>query len=305
MAARPWPPRRPGRPLALAHGRGGARERLSHRPAALRHRARGRLPAAREGADDLHRQPGRAALGARPHRPRASIPQVALGARRHGRSSPRASFPGNERSDRRAAERAGAARRRGRHRDATTSSMSPAIRRATSWSRCTSGCGRASPCRCMARRAIWRRMPGWPRAARCRRRWSIENGDVVRLAPGPAPRSSSDVPAGRLGLDGNGLVPLDGTVMRSAIASCWNGAAVATLVLDKRRATCRPSRRSRVQGLLDPERTTEISTSCRAAVRAAVERAVRRRPRRRRHRQGGRPPRRAPRRSTPATARSR
>ncbi len=63
-----WPACRPGRPLDEADCRGGAGDRLPERPAALRAGQRHRLPAAQRGAADLHRQPGRAALGAVAHR---------------------------------------------------------------------------------------------------------------------------------------------------------------------------------------------------------------------------------------------
>ena len=63
-----------GRPLAVAHRARGARDRLSDGRAALPDRGRGRLPAARQGAAHLHRQPGRAARGAWRASPRTSIP---------------------------------------------------------------------------------------------------------------------------------------------------------------------------------------------------------------------------------------
>src|SRR5262249_56253848 len=41
----------------------------------------------------------------------------------------------------------------------------------------------------------------------------IENGDIVRLAPGPA-EVVDNAPTGRLGLDGKSLIPLHGSVIR-------------------------------------------------------------------------------------------
>jgi ribonuclease J len=58
------------------------------------------------------------------------------------------------------------------------------------------------------------------------------NGALVRLAPGPA-EVIDHVPAGRLARDGDGLVPLDGETLRERRKLLWNGAAAATLVLDK------------------------------------------------------------------------
>jgi ribonuclease J len=59
----------------------------------------------------------------------------------------------------------------------------------------------------------------------------VENGTLIRLAPGPG-EVIGEAPAGRLGLDGKILVPLDGAVLKSRQRMAYNGAAVATLVLD-------------------------------------------------------------------------
>jgi ribonuclease J len=64
-----------------------------------------------------------------------------------------------------------------------------------------------------------------------RRALLAENGTLVRLAPGPG-EAIGAVPAGRLALDGTSLVPLDGTALKSRQRMSYNGAAVATLVLD-------------------------------------------------------------------------
>ena len=77
---------------AAAHGRGGAGVRLSARLPAMHPRAAGGLPAAREGAVHLHRQPGRAArLDGQAGQRRA--PRPGAGVRATRRSSPRASSP--------------------------------------------------------------------------------------------------------------------------------------------------------------------------------------------------------------------
>ena len=66
------------------------------------------------------------------------------------------------------------------------------------------------------------------------------NGTLVRLAPGPA-EIIDHVPVGRLARDGDGLVPLDGGVLRERRKLLWNGAAAATLVIDgKGRAVAPP-----------------------------------------------------------------
>lgn len=58
------------------------------------------------------------------------------------------------------------------------------------------------------------------------------NGTLVRLAPGPA-EIVDHVPSGRLARDGDGLVPLDGDSLRERRKLLWNGAAAATLVIDR------------------------------------------------------------------------
>jgi ribonuclease J len=60
-----------------------------------------------------------------------------------------------------------------------------------------------------------------------------ENGTLIRLAPGPG-ETVGEEPSGRLGLDGKVLVPLDGAALKSRQRMAFNGAAVATLVLDGR-----------------------------------------------------------------------
>ena len=58
------------------------------------------------------------------------------------------------------------------------------------------------------------------------------NGSLVRLAPGPA-EIVDHVPAGRLARDGTRLVSIDDAGLRDRRKMLWNGAAVATLVLDR------------------------------------------------------------------------
>lgn len=57
------------------------------------------------------------------------------------------------------------------------------------------------------------------------------NGEMVRLAPGPA-AVIGRVPAGRLAVDGRRIVALDGEVMRSRVRVFYNGAVAVTVVLD-------------------------------------------------------------------------
>jgi len=96
----------------------------------------------------------------------------------------------------------------------------------------------------------------------------IENGSMVRLAPGPA-AIVDEVPSGRLGLDGKVLIPLDGSVMRTRHRSMWNGSAVATVVLD-RSGRLKADPQVTVLGLLDPEIDADALDDLSAAVLAAV-----------------------------------
>ncbi len=58
-----------------------------------------------------------------------------------------------------------------------------------------------------------------------------ENGAVVRLAPGPA-EVIDHVESGRLALDGTHLTAMGGPALKSRQRMAYNGAAVATVVLD-------------------------------------------------------------------------
>jgi ribonuclease J len=60
----------------------------------------------------------------------------------------------------------------------------------------------------------------------------IDNGDVVRLGPGPA-EIVADVPTGRLAVEGQRLLPIGEGALRSRQRMVFNGAAVATVVLDR------------------------------------------------------------------------
>jgi ribonuclease J len=60
----------------------------------------------------------------------------------------------------------------------------------------------------------------------------IDNGDVVRLGPGPA-AVIDEVPTGRLGVEGQRLLVIGEGALRSRQRMVFNGAAVATVVLDR------------------------------------------------------------------------
>lgn len=60
-----------------------------------------------------------------------------------------------------------------------------------------------------------------------------ENGSVMRIGPG-APGIVDHVATGRLALEGNRVVPLDGALIRGRKRALWNGTAIVTVVVDKR-----------------------------------------------------------------------
>ncbi len=57
------------------------------------------------------------------------------------------------------------------------------------------------------------------------------NGQVVKLAPGE-PVVVGEVESGRLVADGNTLLPLGSEALKSRVRMSWNGAALATIVVD-------------------------------------------------------------------------
>lgn len=59
-----------------------------------------------------------------------------------------------------------------------------------------------------------------------------KNGDMVRLAPGQ-PSITDSVPAGRLHLDGNLLVPADGAGLRERKQLGWRGIVMVSLAIDE------------------------------------------------------------------------
>jgi ribonuclease J len=98
----------------------------------------------------------------------------------------------------------------------------------------------------------------------------IENGAVLRLAPGPA-RLTARVPAGRLAVDGARLMEADSDVLRERRRMAFNGGAVATLAMDGE-GRLRAAPQLSVLGLLDPEEERDVVEAAEAAIREAVER---------------------------------
>jgi ribonuclease J len=102
----------------------------------------------------------------------------------------------------------------------------------------------------------------------------IDNGALLRLAPGPA-EVVDRVPTGRLGVDGIGedgprLVRMDGEILRARRRMVYNGSAVVTVVLDaKGRRVGEPLLTA--LGLLDAEHEAEEHEAVLDAVCEAVD----------------------------------
>ena len=101
-----------------------------------------------------------------------------------------------------------------------------------------------------------------------------ENGTVVRLAPGPACVIDS-VPATRLLLEGNRLVPIDGELARGRTKAIYNGAVVVTVVLEKARPNVRDIQFSFI-GLLEEGDGDTVRDLRSAVIRAVNELSDRR-----------------------------
>jgi ribonuclease J len=120
----------------------------------------------------------------------------------------------------------------------------------------------------------------------------IRNGDMLKLAPGPA-AVVGEVSVGRLAVDGNALLDAAGETMRNRQRMTFNGAALASIVLDRDGMMLAPPRVT-VQGLADelalaaelgakvaeaveslPWRERRNDEAVREAARIAVRRAIR------------------------------
>ncbi len=77
------------------------------------------------------------------------------------------------------------------------------------------------------------------------------NGTLVRLAPGPA-AVVDHVHAGRLARDGDVVAPVEGEALRERRKLLWNGAASATLVIDRQGRAVAPPKVS-LRGVADIE----------------------------------------------------
>jgi ribonuclease J len=85
------------------------------------------------------------------------------------------------------------------------------------------------------------------------------NGTLVRLAPGPA-TIVDHVYAGRLARDGDTLVSIDSEVLRDRRKLLWNGAAAATLVIDRHGRALAPPKVS-LRGIEDDDGALSAAVS--------------------------------------------
>lgn len=98
----------------------------------------------------------------------------------------------------------------------------------------------------------------------------VENGSLLRLAPGPA-EIIDTVKSGRLAVDGDRLVPMDSALMRERQRMVYNGgSAVATLVLDRKGHLVGDPQLSAL-GLIDPEQDPDRYDDILDAIVDAVE----------------------------------
>ena len=95
-----------------------------------------------------------------------------------------------------------------------------------------------------------------------------ENGTIVRLAPRPACVVET-VTAGRLAVEGNRAVAIDGELVRNRVKAIYNGAVTVTVVLQKSRPAVREVLLSFI-GVVDQGEDAVVQTM-REAVRQAVE----------------------------------
>ena len=95
----------------------------------------------------------------------------------------------------------------------------------------------------------------------------VENGSVVRLDSAAA-GVVDEVPAGRLALDGNRVVPMDGALVRGRTRALYNGSAVVTVALDGDGRLVTEAQLSTIGIMEDGD--SDIEDSVRAAVGAAL-----------------------------------
>jgi ribonuclease J len=95
------------------------------------------------------------------------------------------------------------------------------------------------------------------------------NGEVVKLAPGPA-AAIGEVPTGRFVVDGKRLLPVGGEALRSRQKMTFNGAALATIVVDGEGRLQAPPQVT-VHGLGSAEEDAALTAELHQRVTQAIE----------------------------------
>jgi len=101
----------------------------------------------------------------------------------------------------------------------------------------------------------------------------VTNGDCLQMAPGPA-RIVGRAPVGRLGLDGQRLIALDDKMLSARKRMTFNGAALVTVVLDRKGRLMADPQVS-TQGLLDAQSDDTAKTAATVAAQLAVQKLSR------------------------------
>jgi ribonuclease J len=95
------------------------------------------------------------------------------------------------------------------------------------------------------------------------------NGEMVKLAPGPG-AVIGEVPTGRLVVDGTRLLPAASEALRSRQRMTFNGAALATIVVDAEGRLRAPPQVT-VQGLGEPEQDAALTEELKQKVEQALD----------------------------------
>ena len=101
----------------------------------------------------------------------------------------------------------------------------------------------------------------------------IENGEVLRLAPGPV-EVVDTVETGRLVWEGKRLIPLDGDLLRGRKRALFNGSVVVSLALDEKGKIISGPKITQ-QGLLEGDEDLDVLYSIVDDIYEAVERLSR------------------------------
>ena len=100
----------------------------------------------------------------------------------------------------------------------------------------------------------------------------VQNGALVRLAPGPA-EVVDHVHSGRLIVDGNALVGADSPTVQERRRLMWNGVAFVTLVIDEEGSLLADPKIT-AQGLFHPDQSREEAKAVLAGAAADIREAM-------------------------------